>query len=97
MRSQRKNTYLPHPAEQNAKHVVGVKRSKNPIDSVVYIKKSVLNTMINHCQLDAPYEACRLLSGIREKNETLWEMRNIERTTTTLPWMLSKCLKSSNR
>ena len=51
-------------------------------DSVVYIKKSVLNTMINHCQQDAPYEACGLLSGIKEKNETLWKMRNIERTPT---------------
>ena len=39
--------------------------------------------MINHCQQEAPYEACGLLSGIKEKNEKLREMRNIERTTTT--------------
>ena len=39
--------------------------------------------MIHHCQQEAPYKACGLLSGITEKNETLWEMRNIERTTTT--------------
>ena len=39
--------------------------------------------MINHCQQEAPNEACGLLSGIREKNETLWKMRNIERTPTS--------------
>lgn len=39
--------------------------------------------MINHCQQEAPNEACELLSGIREKNETLWKMRNIERTPTS--------------
>ena len=39
--------------------------------------------MINHCQQDAPYEACGLLSGVREKNETLWKMKNIERTPTS--------------
>ena len=83
MLSKRKNIYLPHPAEQNVKNVVGDKFNRTLKDSVVYIKRSVLNTMINHCQQEAPYEACGLLSGIKEKNETLWEMRNIERTTTT--------------
>ncbi len=39
--------------------------------------------MIDHCQQDTPYEACGLLSGINEKNKTLWKMRNIERTPTS--------------
>lgn len=39
--------------------------------------------MINHCQQDAPYEACGLLSGIGNKNKTSWKMRNIERTPTS--------------
>ena len=60
-----------------------IKFNKTLKNSVVYIKKSVLNTMINHCQQESSYEACGLLSGIREKNETLWKMRNIERTPTS--------------
>ena len=62
---------------------MGDKFNRTLKNSVVYMKKSVLNTMINHCQQEVPYEACGLLSGIREKNETLWKMRNIERTPTS--------------
>ncbi|MCQ6274853.1 M67 family metallopeptidase [Bacillus sp. V3B] len=47
------------------------------------MKKSVLDTMINHCQQEVPYEACGLLSGLKGKNESLWKMKNIERSPTT--------------
>lgn len=39
--------------------------------------------MIDHCQQEAPYEACGLFSGIKGKNETLWKMKNMERTPTS--------------
>ena len=83
MLNKRKNIYPLHPAEQNVEDVVVDKFNRTLKNSLVYIKKSLLNIMIHHCQQEAPYEACGFLSGIREKNETLYKMRNIERTTTT--------------
>lgn len=80
-----KRKYIhPHPpVEQSVKNVAADRKNKNPRDSVVYIKRSVLDTMINHCQQEAPYEACGLLSGTKEKNKTIWKMKNIDRTPTS--------------
>ncbi len=72
----------PHPAKRNAEHVAAARSNRNRNDHI-YIKKSVLNGMIVHCQQEAPYEACGLLSGIKGKNETLWKMKNMERTLTS--------------
>ena len=82
MLSKRKNIYLLHPAGQKRKRCCGNKFNRTLKNPLVYIKKSVLNRMTNHCQEEAPYEACGLLSGIREKNQALWEMKNMETSTT---------------
>ncbi|MDQ0214451.1 proteasome lid subunit RPN8/RPN11 [Oikeobacillus pervagus] len=42
-----------------------------------------MNSMIEHCKQEMPYEACGLLSGRNGKNETLWKMKNIVKTPTS--------------
>jgi [CysO sulfur-carrier protein]-S-L-cysteine hydrolase len=80
----KRNIYIHPPvlAKRNPEHVAAAKSNRIRNDHI-YIKKSVLNRMIDHCQQEAPYEACGLLSGIKGKNENLWKMKNMERTLTS--------------
>lgn len=51
--------------------------------NVVYINRSVLNEIINHCREDLPYEACGLLSGQHGRNEMMWKIRSTEKSPTS--------------
>jgi [CysO sulfur-carrier protein]-S-L-cysteine hydrolase len=72
---------LQAPLNQEEEAAAGVKTDK--LRNIVYIEKSVLNSMIEHCKQEAPYEACGLLSGTHGKNKTLWKMRNVEKSGTS--------------
>lgn len=63
---------------------MGVERKRfQHYNDVVYIKKSVLNEMIAHCKEELPFEACGLLSGTCNRVETLWEIQNVEKSSTS--------------
>ncbi|UQX55863.1 hypothetical protein M5V91_09580 [Cytobacillus pseudoceanisediminis] len=55
--------------------------------NVVYINRSVLNEIINHCREDLPYEACGLLSGQHGRNEMMWKIRSTEKVRLLLQWI----------
>ncbi|MGD6818508.1 M67 family metallopeptidase [Metabacillus sp. 84] len=69
---------------------------RKPLRESVYIKKSVLANMINHCQQELPYEACGLLSGRLGKNETQWIMNNTERSRTSFAMDLGEMTRTLN-
>lgn len=62
---------------------MGVKHESIHNNEVVFIKRTVLNDMITHCQEELPNEACGLLSGKFNRNNTLWKMKNIDKSPTS--------------
>lgn len=40
------------------------------------MRKSVYEDMIAYCKQALPYEACGLLSGVKEEGNTLWKLNN---------------------
>jgi [CysO sulfur-carrier protein]-S-L-cysteine hydrolase len=60
----------------------------------VFIKQDILLGMIDYCRTQLPYEACGILSGRGSYNETLWLMKNTEKSTTSFAMDMQEVEKS---
>jgi [CysO sulfur-carrier protein]-S-L-cysteine hydrolase len=56
---------------------------KDHSHSTFTITNTLFNKIINHCTSALPYEACGLVSGKNGIAETIWEMKNHSRSTTS--------------
>jgi [CysO sulfur-carrier protein]-S-L-cysteine hydrolase len=64
------------------------------IGKKVFIKQDILLGMIDYCSTQLPYEACGILSGRGSYNETLWLMKNTEKSTTSFAMDMQEVEKS---
>jgi [CysO sulfur-carrier protein]-S-L-cysteine hydrolase len=50
------------------------------LNPACFLLKEAYDEMIRHCIQASPFEACGLLSGRGKDCETVWRMRNVERS-----------------
>lgn len=67
----------------DGKVAAGDNRFSKAIGKKVFLNQDILLGMIDHCRNQLPYEACGILSGRGSYNETLWLIKNSEKSTTS--------------
>ncbi|WEG15370.1 M67 family metallopeptidase [Alkalihalophilus pseudofirmus] len=59
----------------------------------MFIKASIYQEVINHCQSELPYEGCGLLSGSEGVITSCWPVTNIQRSPTSFAMSNSDMLR----